>query len=296
MKLVCIGTINRDVVQFAEGRGMETLGGALYSILALSVFCGGAAEIIPVANVGQDIYQYLSEILRHQPNLNTSGLKRIETDNNTVYLYLTEGKEREEQTDLNLPPIEYRQIEPYLDCEALMMNFTSGFELSFDTVRKIVDNCSGLIYIDIHSLSLGIDANRRRIRRKLPEGFRWIEGADFVQLNEGETLAFLPPQSPHISPEETAKALVQRLKQACLLTRGASGVTVFTSASDFSLPAKKMEKVIDSTGCGDVFGAAFLTKFLESKDIRKSAEFGCIKAGEKCGYAGWENYIKSTKK
>jgi len=290
MKIVCIGTFNRDIAQFENGPCLETLGGLLYSVLALTAFSDAKTTIFPVSNVGRDIYLNLLGILKKYPKIETSGLNRTSTKNNTVYLHLAEGKERDEHTDLNLPPMEFAQIEPYFDSDVMMLNFTSGFELSFDTVKKILQNYRGLTYLDIHSLTLGIDDKKHRLRRKLKEGFAWVKGADFVQLTEGETFSFTE-YDLDCRPEKIAKSLSGCVHKACLLTKGASGVTVLGKEEVFTVPAEKIDSVVDTTGCGDIFGAGFLIKYLETGDLKASAEFGNKKAGEKCKFAGWTDFF-----
>ena len=286
MKIVCAGTINRDVVEFSDGRRLESLGGLMYSLAAISLLAPESARIIPVSNIGDDIYDSAMDELSKFKQIDLGELRRCDCPNNAVYLYLQEGRERDEHTDLNLPRIEYSQFEPHLDSDALMLNFTSGFELDFVTARRVIEAFKGIVYMDIHSLTLGIDDNRHRIRRKIPEGLRWIDGVDLVQATEDEVWSLFDDDGREGGLDRAGKMAADRCRKACLVTRGSRGVRVFTKGGIFDIEPEKINNIIDTTGCGDVFGAAFLIKYLESGDIRAAAKYGNYVAAKKCLFSG----------
>jgi sugar/nucleoside kinase (ribokinase family) len=57
-----------------------------------------------------------------------------------------------------------------------------------------------------------------------------------------------------------------------VLTRARSGCTVWSDAGRFDLPAYALAEV-DPTGAGDVFAAAFLVRYRETRDVRVAARF-----------------------
>ena len=287
MEIVCAGTINRDIVEFADGRRSESLGGLVYSIMALAVLSPGSGRIIPVVNAGKDIYNSVTDELGRFRQIDLEGLHKCDCPNNAVYLCLQEGRERDEHTDLHLPRIEYHQFEPYLDSGALMLNFASGFEMDFATARRIIDAFQGIVYMDIHSLTLGIDDNRHRIRRTIPEGLNWIDGVDFVQATEEEIRSFFREDERDLGIDVAGRRIADRCRKACFVTRGSRGVRVYTKEGMVEIEPEKIENVIDTTGCGDVFGAAFLISYLENGEVIKAAEFGNKAAALKCGMAGF---------
>lgn len=290
MKIAVAGTINRDILNFSNGRMVESLGGLLYSILTLAALAPEDAIITPVVNVGDDIYNELMEKLSKHGCIELSGIKRLPGFNNAVYLNLSPDRERDEHTDLNLPPIEFAQLKPHLDCDALMLNFTSGFDMEVDVVERAIEDCGGLKYIDIHSLSLGIDEDKHRCRRKVTEPHRWVEGADFVQLTADEAWSFYTGDwSKPETAIEVGRMIPGWVKKACLMTMGAEGVHVFTSEGDFRVEVEPVPRVVDTTGCGDVFGASFLLKFLETGDLIESAKYGVNNAAQKCAFSGIES-------
>jgi len=69
--------------------------------------------------------------------------------------------------------------------------------------------------------------------------------------------------------------LVQRFSQltpTCVLTQGSGGATVFQRDEGHHFPAQTT-KVVDPTGAGDVFAAAYLVKLAESGDPYQAARF-----------------------
>ena len=290
MKITVVGTVNRDFLRFEDGKEVESLGGLLYSILTLAVTAPSDWNITPVSNVGEDIYESLMESLRNYPNINLEGLKKISSPNNAVHLRLSPGKEREEWTELRLPPIIFQQIAPHLNCDALMLNFTSGFELKLDTVRKTIDECPGLVYIDLHSLTLGIDERKNRLRRKIDRWREWIAKADFVQLTAEEAWSLSAEENLTVEEKyRVGMSIAKLVRQACLMTCGAEGVIIFTSGKFHTIKTEVIDNPVDTTGCGDVFGGSFLVNYLQTGDLLSSIEYGSRLAGAKCSFAGIEN-------
>jgi fructokinase len=82
---------------------------------------------------------------------------------------------------------------------------------------------------------------------------RVLGRSDVVKVSE-EDLAWLEPER---SAADAARMLLQGSPRVVLLTRGAEGVQVVTSAGDVPVPAPEVE-VVDTIGAGDAFGGGFL--------------------------------------
>lgn len=84
-------------------------------------------------------------------------------------------------------------------------------------------------------------------------------------------------------------ALSRRFSGIIVLTLGAGGSVAIRAGEPLFEPALPLEKIVDTTGCGDAFQAGFTAEYVASGDIhralRKGAELGRIAAGH---YGGME--------
>lgn len=63
-----------------------------------------------------------------------------------------------------------------------------------------------------------------------------------------------------------------------ILTLGSQGSIVFQNGKKYLQKAKKIQKVIDTTGCGDAFQAGFVVDYLNKHDIQQALKFGTKQA------------------
>jgi sugar/nucleoside kinase (ribokinase family) len=96
--------------------------------------------------------------------------------------------------------------------------------------------------------------------RGVKEWKRWLETVDSIQLNEEEARWFGDPDAPS---EEALVAYVREHRdslrvRSLIITRAERGAMLYDAERDttYSIPIPP-HKVIEPTGSGDVFGAAF---------------------------------------
>ncbi|MBI3984434.1 MAG: hypothetical protein HY344_00620 [Candidatus Levybacteria bacterium] len=63
-----------------------------------------------------------------------------------------------------------------------------------------------------------------------------------------------------------------------ILTLGNQGSLAFQNDRSYFQKAKKIKKIIDTTGCGDAFQAGFVTAYLNNKDIQQALNSGAKQA------------------
>lgn len=82
---------------------------------------------------------------------------------------------------------------------------------------------------------------------------------------------------------------VSRLRQsntlACM-TLGARGAIVVDTMATATVAASPVEKVIDTTGAGDLFAAGFLYGYTSGRDLVRCAKIGALAASEIIGHMG----------
>ncbi|MDA0678724.1 MAG: PfkB family carbohydrate kinase [Proteobacteria bacterium] len=81
-------------------------------------------------------------------------------------------------------------------------------------------------------------------------------------------------------------------KKLFIVTLGADGSRAFHGASRFECLATPVEKVVDTTGAGDAFAAAFLASYCHGAGVRDAMKRGATLAAEVVGYCG--SYVLPT--
>ena len=71
-----------------------------------------------------------------------------------------------------------------------------------------------------------------------------------------------------------------------VLTRGAAGSVVVTAAGPVVVPPAPVDKVVDSTGAGDLFAAGFLYGITNGLSPEESAQLGSVCAAEVISHVG----------
>jgi sugar/nucleoside kinase (ribokinase family) len=82
------------------------------------------------------------------------------------------------------------------------------------------------------------------------------------------------------SDEDTALQLLRRENVLGIVTRSSDGAYVVTRDHVISVPAQKVERVVDTTGAGDLFAAGFLTGLVRGLDHDNCARLGAIAAAD----------------
>jgi len=70
--------------------------------------------------------------------------------------------------------------------------------------------------------------------------------------------------------------------KVCGATMGIRGSMAFDGKDFVRCPAFKVEKVVDTTGCGDLFHAGFAIRYLETQDLLACQQFGAAVSAIKC--------------
>ena len=71
-----------------------------------------------------------------------------------------------------------------------------------------------------------------------------------------------------------------------VLTLGRDGSLAFSGNKKFSQPALPVSNIIDTTGCGDAFQAAFTISYLQNKNIANALKAGAISGRQAAGHYG----------
>ena len=278
-----IGTVVEDTIDRPGEATVRDMGGAYHSVIAMSVFLPDGTVAVPVAAVGEDAIARVREDWGRLPRISLEGLRPVPAINNKVHLeYESEG-ERDETLIGGVPPLTWPELEPWAGrVSAWCWNFISGHEVERETFEKVKLRAAGPLHLDVHNLCYGPPrAGQPRAHRPPEDWEGWVRGATWVQVNEIEA-GLLDDGRPVPLPQGREGALAKRVHalgaEGLLITRGARGATWLPSRGRaFDAPAGR-EVAIDPTGCGDVFGAAWVALRVARGMDPEAAVLGAVRA------------------
>jgi sugar/nucleoside kinase (ribokinase family) len=288
-----VGTLVWDTIHARDGRTstVEEWGGIAYGLAAATVAVPAGWEVVPVIKVGRDLSERALRFLRGIPGLDCeTGIQVVPEPNNRVDLRYGEEGRRTEKLSGGVPPWEWADLGPVVrSCDALYVNFISGFEMGLDAARSLRAAFPGPTYADLHSLFLGIGREGLRIPRRLPSPDEWLRCFDAVQMNEDEFdllgRAWGDPwklAAEVVGPELKLVTVTLGDRGAAYVagpgfvprperwpaTRHLVGVSGPSRSGRVAVEAGHLDG--DPTGCGDVWGATFFCRLLHG-DVLEEA-------------------------
>ncbi|MCM8556540.1 adenosine kinase [Sphingomicrobium sediminis] len=136
-------------------------------------------------------------------------------------------------------------------------------------------------------------ASQREVAFTLSESVCITERRDpFIELIEkgGVDLLFCNADEAKIltgaADADTAIERLGRTVPTMIVTDGAAGAMARTKDGTVRIPAAPVDKVVDTTGAGDLFAAGFLTAYCKDAPLEKCLQTGAIAAAEVISHYG----------
>jgi len=275
MKLLIIGHLSMDVFHTPDGAEREEPGGILRALGTLSSLGARGDAFTPVAGVARKELGGMRERLDAMPGVQSDGLYVHETPIHRVHYYFQNDRDYVACTHELAPPIPFTRIKPNIDVHGILINMVSGVDITLDTldeIRMAVRRENIPVHLDLHSLTLGVNERHERFRRPLADWRRWAFMIDTIQMNE-EEVAGLTIEG--MDEERVVGHILMLGVKGMLITRADRGVSVFVNEQKkvlrTDLPAPAAAPGVQSTGRGDMFGAAFLYHYCKSHTILAAA-------------------------
>lgn len=259
MKLLVIG---HSVFDFIESEEHKTkgAGGIYYTISALNRLCNSEDEIFLCSQIDDETYDYFSPEFE---KIGKDYLKKVEKIPR-VHLNLSKGKERHEAYEniTNNLTTDFKDLKNF---DGILINMITGFDINLNQLYEIRNSFSGLIYIDIHTLSRGLGENFNRNFRRIPNFEAWAKNVDIIQANEHEVFTL----SNKNTETEVAKELFDFGIKILCITKGEKGAKIYymknSEICSYFIGAKKIQNA-NVIGCGDVFGATYFYNYILNKN------------------------------
>lgn len=106
-------------------------------------------------------------------------------------------------------------------------------------------------------------------------------GVDIVFCNEDEIQSLFNTHDP-----EEAFEKCRTLCEIVVVTRGAKGAVAIKGNERYEIPAEPINRVVDTTGAGDLFAAGFLTGYAADRPISECLQMGALAAAEIISHYG----------
>ena len=289
-RLGVIGTMVWDTIH-ARDSHPETVhewGGIAYALGALSAELEETWEIVPLVKVGSDLSEAAFRFLHALPRVDANtGVVVVPEPNNRVEIRYSDQDRRTELLTGGVPPWLWSELAPLVrTCDALYVNFISGFELAVDTAQALRAAYGGPLYADLHSLFLGVGRGGLRVPQELAAWSNWLRCFDVVQMNEDE---FELLGRAWGDPWELAAQVVGADLKLIVVTLGSRGAAYVAGGGfdpgPFTWPVQRNGIAVtgtprsaqigvtggvrdgDPTGCGDVWGATFFARMLAGNSL-----------------------------
>jgi hypothetical protein len=291
-RIALLGTINRDTIRTPDGVETESFGGILYSLFPLSAISKDA-DIFPIVNVGEDMREVVTGFLEPCDNIHFDGVLFVPEKNTHCFMVYDEAGNKQETLLGGVPKLTFDQLKPYLSADAIVVNFITGMELELETLQEIRKVSSASIFMDIHSLTLGMDDQNRRFWRVPDRWEDWIACTDVIQMNEEEA-ALLAGHDLETGEETLAfgERLLSNGSSVVIITRNKNGSDAIYQEEGRTILHHSSPQPAgdphDETGCGDVFLMGFMTSYLDSQDPVEASRVANTLAGINVSLRGIE--------
>ncbi len=224
----------------------------------------GIGTVCIVGAIGNDKFGSLIENHLDKVKINRDHLSRIEVPTASNKIFINDSGDR------------------YFKADSWHGGAFDSFRLSENDWNFITD--STLIAMPAGDPNLKELLKRRTHKQLVVIDFLDYFGLEYIeQLIHNIDIVFLSAQENML---EDLKALATKSGKMIVATLGAKGSVAFFENKSYKQDALDVDEIIDTTGCGDAFQAAFSIEWMTTKDIRKALNTGAIAASKVLGFMG----------
>ena len=194
-----------------------------------------------------------------------------------VWLTIHGQKERDERYSyvnrkLEIP---YDRLNEF---DGILINMISGFDIELNQLKKIREIFPGIIYMDVHTFSRGLEHHGHRGFRKIEHFNDWAECLDIIQVNESEAKTI----TRFDEEEDIAREILNFGVKQLIITKGESGAKLYylqNGELNFIFQSAVKLEAVNKIGLGDVFGAAYFYNYIKTGNLFYSLNVAVTASG-----------------
>ncbi|MDA1296744.1 MAG: PfkB family carbohydrate kinase [Chloroflexi bacterium] len=269
VKYLCVGHQSQDIHIAADGKrsAPEHGGASLYTALTAWLLTGERVAVVSATGAGCDPEHGTGQ--KAAGDTDTSGLETYAdpAGEQTVFEDWLDGDSRRQRLLSRAPAID-SSLEP-LGHRGLNASTVFAGPL----LDELPLDCRSWFWAEFACL--------------IPQGWFRVIGADgVITLSAPDISRVTGPWDLVVLSHEEADATGdlsdwKRIAQILTVTHGSEGATVYSDGGEQHIAAIQPAEVVDTTGAGDVWSAAFAIRFNETRSITEAGRFAAA-AGAIC--------------
>tara|TARA_Y100000815_G_scaffold195662_1_gene179170 strand:- start:5736 stop:6710 length:975 start_codon:yes stop_codon:yes gene_type:complete len=304
IKVVVAGPIPRDTISTYENIIITRYGCVTHPVIALAKLLREEGTVVPISNIHKKDKANIIEEFSGHDNIDFSGINSDEDRGTVIFLDFKDQNNREEKQLACMNPIRPDHIEPHLDAHAFVFVPITDFEIALSTLMFIKANSEAPIIFDAHGATTAMDVKGHRHRKFWIDRDEWLPYIDVLKMNleesqcmwfaneyEGEIPSIydenktehLDALAEHVLKKGVKYFYITMDSRGCVLYHKEDGQMV----KDW-ISSVKVNKVVDTTGCGDSFAGGLAYGFAKFKDPILAGQYANILGARRTQGKDWD--------
>ena len=304
LKIVVAGPIPRDTISTYENDIIMRYGCVTHPVIALAKLLDAEGVVVPVSNMHKKDEAGITAEFAPFKNIDLSGINTKEDSGTVILLDFKDQNNREEKQLACMNPIRPKHIKKHLDAAVFVFVPITDFEISLSTLKHIKKHSDATIVFDAHGATTAMDVKGHRHRKFWVDRDEWLPYIDVLKMNleESQCMSFANEyehEIPSIYDENATEHLddlaMHVLKKGVsyfYVTMDSRGCILYSMENDQLkkdwIASVKVDKVVDTTGCGDSFAGGLAYGFAKYNDPIKAGQFANILGARRTQGKDWD--------
>ncbi|MBH13465.1 MAG: carbohydrate kinase family protein [Leeuwenhoekiella sp.] len=304
LKIVVAGPIPRDTISTYENDIIMRYGCVTHPVIALAKLLEAEGIVVPVSNMHKKDEAGITAEFAPFKNIDLSGINTKEDSGTVILLDFKDQNNREEKQLACMNPIRPKHIKKHLDAAVFVFVPITDFEISLSTLKHIKKHSDATIVFDAHGATTAMDVKGHRHRKFWVDRDEWLPYIDVLKMNleESQCMSFANEyehEIPSIYDEnatehldDLAKHVLKKGVSYFYVTMDSRGCILYSMEHDQLkkdwIASVKVDKVVDTTGCGDSFAGGLAYGFAKYDDPIKAGQFANILGARRTQGKNWD--------